>query len=49
MEYASIAVVANWGAGLRDDEISMEQIDCALQKGMESVKVLVSESVKLCD
>jgi 5'-methylthioinosine phosphorylase len=49
IEYASIAVVANWAAGLGNDEISMDQIEQALQKGMESVKTLVSETVKLCD
>lgn len=49
IEYASIAVVANWAAGLGDAEISMDQIESSLQNGMESVKSLVSETVKLCD
>jgi 5'-methylthioinosine phosphorylase len=49
IDYASIAVVANWAAGLSDDEISMEQIESSLQNGMESVKRLVSETVKLCN
>jgi 5'-methylthioinosine phosphorylase len=47
IEYASIAVVANWGAGLGEAEISMDQIDASLQNGMESVKTLVLEAVKL--
>ncbi len=49
MQYATIAVVANWGAGLGDAEISMDQIEASLQRGMESVKTLVSEAVKLCN
>jgi 5'-methylthioinosine phosphorylase len=49
IEYASIAVVANWGAGLCEDEISMDQIESALQNGMESVKSLILETVKLCE
>jgi 5'-methylthioinosine phosphorylase len=49
IDYASIAVVANWAAGLGDDEISMDQIETSLQNGMESVKSLISETLKLCD
>lgn len=49
IQYASIAVVANWGAGLKDEEISMEQIETALQQGMEQVKVLISEAIRISD
>lgn len=47
MQYASVAVVANWGAGLVDDEITMEQIEQALQNGMEKVKTLVAETIRI--
>lgn len=47
IDYASIAVVANWAAGLSGVEISMDQIDAHLQKGMEHVKTLVSETIRL--
>jgi 5'-methylthioinosine phosphorylase len=47
IEYASIAVVANWAAGLGDAEISMDQIETSLQNGMESVKSLVAETVRI--
>lgn len=49
IDYASIAVIANWAAGLTGEEISMEQIEAALQKGMQQVKKLLLESVRLCD
>lgn len=47
MQYASIAVVANWGAGLKDEEISMQQIEAALKQGMEQVKTLISETIRI--
>ncbi len=49
IEYASVAVVANWAAGLHAAQISMDDIEAALQSGMEQVKTLVSETVRLCD
>ena len=49
IDYASVAVVANWGAGLEASELSMEEIEATLQGGMEQVKKLVSETVRLCD
>ena len=45
MDYASISVVANWAAGLTPDDLSMAQIELHLQKGMEQVKTLISETV----
>jgi 5'-deoxy-5'-methylthioadenosine phosphorylase len=47
IEYASIAVIANWAAGLSGDEISMDQIEAALRNGMEQVKTLLLETVKI--
>jgi purine nucleoside phosphorylase len=49
IDYASVAVVANWAAGIGEGEISMNQIEATLQSGMENVKTLVVESVSLCD
>jgi len=49
LDYASIAVVANWAAGLSEQELSMQQIEACLQKGMLSVKALIVEAVKLCN
>lgn len=49
IEYASIAVVANWAAGLSGEEISMDQIEASLQNGMQQVKSLILETVKLSD
>ena len=47
VDYASISVVANWAAGINGNEISMEQIDYHLQKGMEKVKQLITETVRI--
>ena len=49
LDYASISVVANWAAGLTADELSMDQIELHLQKGMEQVKTLISETVRIID
>jgi len=49
IEYASISVVANWAAGLKGDEISMEQIEMHMQKGMQKVEALISEAVRIID
>jgi len=46
MEYASIAVSANWAAGYRPGAISMEQIQAALQQGMSRVETLLTETLK---
>ncbi len=43
MDYASIAVVANWAAGYRSGEITMEQIQTHLQQGMSRVETLLTE------
>ena len=49
IEYASISVVANWAAGFNGDEISMDQIEMHMQKGMQKVEALISETVRLLD
>lgn len=45
MSYANISVVANWGAGLIDDEISMSEIERNLKTGMAKVVSLLQEIV----
>lgn len=47
IDYASISVVANWAAGINGKEISMEQIESHMQKGMEKVKKLITETVRI--
>jgi len=49
IDYASISVVANWAAGINGDEISMDQIERHMQKGMEKVKKLIAEAVRISD
>jgi 5'-methylthioinosine phosphorylase len=47
IDYATIAVVANWAAGLSDKELSMEAIEACLEQGMKQVKKLIAQAVKL--
>ncbi len=39
--YANLSVVANWGAGLSDGEITMDAIEANLKKGMEAVRTVL--------
>ena len=39
--YACCAVVANWGAGRAEGQITMEQIEAALVEGMDRVRALL--------
>jgi len=47
--YASIAVVANMGAGRGEGEITMEEIDFNLSSGMEKVKQLLRQVISDSD
>jgi len=47
LTYASCCVVANWGAGISDEEITMEKIELVLKQGMKKVKNLISEYIRL--
>jgi 5'-methylthioadenosine phosphorylase/5'-methylthioinosine phosphorylase len=47
IDYACCAVVANWAAGKTDTEITMEDIEQNLQKGMADVARLLSELANL--
>lgn len=43
IDYATIAVVANWGAGIIPGEITMEEIEQNLHQGMKQIcKILVA-------
>ena len=46
IEYASIAVVANWAAGIKHESISMAMIDSNLQLGMQQVETLLKEAIR---
>ncbi len=41
LEYASIALVVNWCAGLTDTEISMDDIKLVLERGIKSIRQLI--------
>lgn len=41
MEYASVALIVNWCAGLDDTEICMEQIKLVLEEGVERIRRLI--------
>ncbi len=47
IDYASIAVVANWAAGVKDETISMAMIETALQQGMLNVETLLTEAIRI--
>jgi 5'-methylthioinosine phosphorylase len=46
IEYASIALVVNWCAGISDSEITMDEIMRVLQRGMAPVKQLILSTLK---
>jgi len=45
MDYAAIAVVANWAAGKSEGEISMTEIEQNLEIGMDNVKKLLTSVI----
>ena len=47
MEYATCAVVANWGAGRDKGEITMQEIEENLVDGMRSVRDLLEKTLPL--
>jgi len=46
IEYASIALVVNWCAGIDDVEISMDQIKAILDLGSQRIQRLISATLK---
>lgn len=47
IEYACLAVVVNWAAGIDDAEISMEEIMANLEQGVERVRPLLMAAARL--
>lgn len=46
LNYATLAVVANWAAGKSEGEITMAEIERHLEKGMANAMALLTEFVK---
>jgi 5'-deoxy-5'-methylthioadenosine phosphorylase len=46
LDYASLAVVANWAAGIHGEVIEMSEIEKHLMTGMEKVKKLLEKLMK---
>ena len=46
IDYASIAIVANWGAGKTEGEITLDEIHHYLEKGMNNAVQLLTAFVK---
>lgn len=49
LDYAACAVVANWGAGLVEGEITMAEIERNLEEGMERLKLLLGAFLRSVD
>lgn len=47
IDYASISFVANWGAGISQNEISMAEIEVEITKGMDKIKALLVQVAAL--
>jgi 5'-deoxy-5'-methylthioadenosine phosphorylase len=47
MAYATCAVLANWAAGISDHEIEMADIEQVLNQGMNQVKQILAEIIRL--
>ena len=47
IEYACLALVVNWAAGLVADTISMQEIMANMEQGMHKVKSLLLETARL--
>jgi 5'-methylthioinosine phosphorylase len=46
IEYACLAVVVNWAAGIDDDTISMEEIMAVLQQGVGEIRALLLAALR---
>lgn len=47
IEYAAVALVVNWAAGIHGDSISMEEIIAIIEQGMGTVNGLLKAAVKM--
>jgi 5'-deoxy-5'-methylthioadenosine phosphorylase len=46
MNYASLSIVANWAAGIRDEVLNMEMIEANLDQALEKVHALLAAVIK---
>jgi purine nucleoside phosphorylase len=46
LPYASIALSVNWGAGLTDEVITMDNIRQVLSQGMGNIQTILLQAVK---
>ena len=49
IEYASLALVVNWAAGVEDEPISMQEIMVNMEQGMQQVKSLLLDAARLVE
>lgn len=49
IEYACLALVVNWAAGVEDEPISMQDIMMNLERGMQQVKSLLLDAARLVE
>ena len=47
IEYACLALVVNWAAGVEDEPISMQDIMLNMERGMQQVKSLLLDTARL--
>jgi len=47
LDYATLAVVANWAAGIDEGELTMQQIHDTLAQGIDSVRALIARVIDL--
>jgi len=45
LDYAALAVVANWAAGITDSEISLAEIEATLQQGMADARCVLARLI----
>ncbi len=49
IEYACLALVVNWAAGIDDSEISMEEIMANLEQGIQQLSPLLLAAARLIE
>lgn len=49
IEYACLALVVNWAAGVEDEPISMQDIMLNMERGMQQVKSLLLDAARLVE
>ena len=49
IEYACLALVVNWAAGVEDEPISMQDIMVNMEQGMQQVKSLLHDAARLVE